>query len=436
RGKGQEARGKGKEESDGARGSTAPESSSLPLTPYPLPSDGLRPSEFWALRDVSFEVRRGECVGLIGANGAGKSTLFSILSGIYGPNEGGVEIRGRLQALIALGAGFHPLLTGRENIYINGAILGMTAAEMNQRLDRILDFAELGDFIDAPVRTYSSGMTVRLGFSVAAHLDPDILLVDEVLAVGDASFQEKCMSFSRQLIQSGKTILLVSHNMIRIQAATARCLWLGHGQLMEDAATQQVVRNYKMHMVSSWKHVESSAGQRGLAGHPAVIMSVEAQDGQGRMVNDLRPGGQQRVRIDIHCRRAIACGRLWMTFEALDRGAPLLGANMFLDGHSMSLAEGRNVVDIVFDSLPFTPGSVWRINAGLRDWACHTLLAESYATEPIEVTPGEPVCLNGIGSEPLLEQDSTLPLNLPYRWVVQEGAHLDPSGGNERAVVE
>ncbi len=172
----------------------------------------LRPKEFWSVEDVSFEVKRGECLGLIGANGAGKSTLLKMLNGIIMPDKGSIEINGRVGALIEVGAGFHPLLTGRENIYINGSIMGLSKKEIDEKFDSIVEFSELGDFIDTPVSYYSSGMYVRLGFAIAAHLEPDILLVDEVLAVGDVGFRAKCFNAIDE-ISKNSAIILVSHSM-------------------------------------------------------------------------------------------------------------------------------------------------------------------------------------------------------------------------------
>jgi len=206
--------------------------------------DGLRASEFWALRDVSFTIKRGERLGIIGPNGAGKSTLFSLLSGIYGPSTGCISIRGRLQALIALGAGFHPMLSGRENIYINAAILGIRARQLDRKMEEIIAFADIGEFIDAPVKNYSSGMLVRLGFAIAANMDPDILLIDEILAVGDARFQSKCLGFSKRLADEGRTVVMVSHNLSQVLHVCDRTLWLDHGKMLMDGPTRDVVREY------------------------------------------------------------------------------------------------------------------------------------------------------------------------------------------------
>src|SRR5262245_54819536 len=186
--------------------------------------------EFWALKDVSFEVKRGEVLGIIGRNGAGKSTLLKILSRITEPSEGRVTIAGRVASLLEVGTGFHPELTGRENIYLNGAILGMTRAEIRRKFNQIVAFAEVERFLDTPVKRYSSGMYVRLAFAVAAHLDPEILLVDEVLAVGDAEFQRRCLGKMGEVARGGRTVLFVSHNMAAVQSLCTRAMLLSEGR--------------------------------------------------------------------------------------------------------------------------------------------------------------------------------------------------------------
>jgi len=201
-------------------------------------------SEFWALDDLNFQIPKGEVVGLIGANGSGKSTLLKILSRITEPTEGEVKIRGKVASLLEVGTGFHPELTGRENVYINGAILGMTRREVDAKFDEIVEFAGISDFIDTPIKRYSSGMTVRLGFAVAAHLDPDILIVDEVLAVGDASFQKKCIGKMQSISDSGRTIIFVSHNMASVEALCAKGFLLENGKLIETGETKKVISNY------------------------------------------------------------------------------------------------------------------------------------------------------------------------------------------------
>jgi lipopolysaccharide transport system ATP-binding protein len=202
--------------------------------------------EFWALRDVSFEVRRGEVLGIIGQNGAGKSTLLKILSRITEPTRGRVTIRGRVASLLEVGTGFHPELTGRENIYLNGAILGMTRREIRKKFDDIVAFAEVDQFLDTPVKQFSSGMYLRLAFSVAAQIEPEVLIVDEVLAVGDINFQQKCLGRMRDIsAQEGRTVLFVSHNMNAVTSLCSRCLLLQRGQIAAAGPVNQTVQAYR-----------------------------------------------------------------------------------------------------------------------------------------------------------------------------------------------
>jgi lipopolysaccharide transport system ATP-binding protein len=204
----------------------------------------LAPEEFWVLNDISFELKRGETLGIIGHNGAGKSTMLKHLSGIMEPTRGSIDVHGRLSALIEVGAGFHPDLTGRENVYLNGVILGMSRAEVRRKFDEIVEFAGLAEFIDTPVKRYSSGMFARLGFSVAAHLEPDILVIDEVLSVGDFAFQRKGLEKMRAVAQSGATVIFVSHNLQAVAEFCQRGLLLERGRVIADGPTDQVVRRY------------------------------------------------------------------------------------------------------------------------------------------------------------------------------------------------
>ena len=204
-----------------------------------------RPHEFWAVRDVSFEVQRGEALGIIGHNGAGKSTILKLLASITTPSSGEITINGRLAALIEVGSGFHPELTGRENIYLSGSILGMKRSEITRKLDSIIDFSGIREFIDTPVKRYSSGMYVRLGFSIAAHLEPDILLLDEVLAVGDASFQAKCLDRVNELRKSGRTIIFISHDLNAVERMCDRVLLMQRGEIIANGPPVDVIEQYK-----------------------------------------------------------------------------------------------------------------------------------------------------------------------------------------------
>jgi ABC-type polysaccharide/polyol phosphate transport system ATPase subunit len=201
--------------------------------------------QFWALQDVSFDIKGGETVAFLGPNGSGKSTVLKLISRIIDPTEGTITISGRLSALLELGAGFHPDLTGRENIYLNGSILGLDRKTMDRKLDDIIAFADIGDFIDTPVRGYSSGMQVRLGFSVAVHVEPEIILVDEVLAVGDYSFQLKCLDRIRHMQQDGVTILFVSHDFDAVRSLCTRAVWLDEGHLQTQGDVDEVLEQMR-----------------------------------------------------------------------------------------------------------------------------------------------------------------------------------------------
>ena len=244
--------------------------------------------EFWALQDLSFEVKQGETLGIIGRNGAGKSTLLKILSRITEPTKGRVTINGRVASLLEVGTGFHPELTGRENIFLNGAILGMARGEIQRKFDEIVAFAEVEDFLDTPVKRYSSGMYVRLAFAVAAHMEPEILVVDEVLAVGDAAFQKKCLGKMDEVSKQGRTVLFVSHQMAMINTLCQRALLLSRGGVVDEGTTEQVVRRY----LSSVSEAIKVRTQVDFAENPDLkgqILSAEV----------LKSGGEEFSQYDV-----------------------------------------------------------------------------------------------------------------------------------------
>jgi lipopolysaccharide transport system ATP-binding protein len=246
----------------------------------------------WALRDVSFEVRRGDVVGVIGRNGAGKSTLLKVLSRITEPTEGEAEVRGRVGSLLEVGTGFHPELTGRENVFLNGAVLGMRRAEIARKFDEIVAFAEVEKFLDTPVKHYSSGMRMRLGFAVAAHLEPEVLVVDEVLAVGDADFQRKCMGKMEEVESSGRTVLFVSHNMQAVQRICKRVLLLNRGGLVADGSSHEVVRRYMGSGLMVCSERTWRFGDPGNADPRAYLLKAAVTDEAGTptvVVDILRP---------------------------------------------------------------------------------------------------------------------------------------------------
>jgi len=255
--------------------------------------------DFWALQDLSFTVDRGEMVGVIGQNGAGKSTLLKILSRITEPTKGEAILRGRPASLLEVGTGFHPELSGRENIFLNGAILGMRRHEIRKKFDEIVAFSEVEQFIDTPVKRYSSGMYVRLAFAVAAHLEPDILLVDEVLAVGDTAFQKKCLGKMDTVSKAGRTVLLVSHNLVSIQSLCRRALWMHEGHLRADGPATAVVDDYLQHAVS--QEVKTLADREDRQGDASVRMtSIRIEGAEGEAV--IR--SSSRLKITISYRSA------------------------------------------------------------------------------------------------------------------------------------
>jgi len=257
-------------------------------------SDRIRPSEFWALDDVSFEVKRGETLGIIGPNGAGKTTMLKLLNGIFWPDKGRVTIKGKVGALIEVGAGFHPLLTGRENIYINGAILGMSKKEINKKFDSIVDFADIGDFLDVPVKNYSSGMYIRLGFAVAVHCSPDIMLIDEILAVGDANFQTKSFQRMSELISSqGCAVVLTSHHMEHIARICSKALFLNYGNTIEYGNTSKVIQSYRSY--SSCEEYTGNISDDKL--EKVVITGVSIKNDSGIETNEYCSGDKCRIEI-------------------------------------------------------------------------------------------------------------------------------------------
>jgi lipopolysaccharide transport system ATP-binding protein len=258
--------------------------------------------EFWALKDVSFEVKRGEVLGIIGRNGAGKSTLLKILSRITEPSEGRVEIRGRVASLLEVGTGFHPELTGRENIYLNGAILGMTRTEIKRKFDEIVAFAEVEKFLDTPVKRYSSGMYVRLAFAVAAHLEPEILIVDEVLAVGDAEFQKKCLGKMSEVAGGGRTVLFVSHQLGMVARLCARAILLSNGSIAFSGLSADTIDSYLTLGSNSAKRGASLEDAR-IKRLVAAITDVETIGPDGKPTDQFGWHVPVRVRVQVLLRQ-------------------------------------------------------------------------------------------------------------------------------------
>jgi lipopolysaccharide transport system ATP-binding protein len=274
----------------------------------------------WALRDVSFDVEPGQVVGIIGRNGAGKSTLLKILSRITEPTTGTAVVNGRVGSLLEVGTGFHQELSGRENIYLNGAILGMTRAEIGQKFDEIVAFSEIGDFLDTPVKRYSSGMFVRLAFAVAAHLDPEVLLVDEVLAVGDLNFQRKCLGQMERIAGAGRTVLFVSHNMNAVRGLCTRAVQIDGGRLAADGPADEVVRDYIAQQTGSASVLELP---RALGkAEELLITAVRVLDESGRSAGPFHSSAPLVVEIDVEVGRQNSAYQVG--FDLLAGGGPAL----------------------------------------------------------------------------------------------------------------
>jgi lipopolysaccharide transport system ATP-binding protein len=263
-----------------------------------------RSETIWALKDVSFEVKQGEVLGIIGRNGAGKSTLLKILSKITEPTEGRVELRGRIGSLLEIGTGFHPELTGHENIYLYGAILGMGRWEITRKFDEIVAFAELEKFIDTPVKRYSSGMYMRLAFAVAAHLEPEILLVDEVLAVGDAAFQKKCLGKMGDVSKEGRTVLFVSHNMGAVKRLCHKSIWLHEGKVMRAGDTPEIINGYQSHCIVASPHWQRPDHLK--ATGDFAFISVKTTDEQDRLKSYFAGDDTVLVLIDYRVTRYLS----------------------------------------------------------------------------------------------------------------------------------
>jgi lipopolysaccharide transport system ATP-binding protein len=341
--------------------------------------------EFWALNDVSFAVQPGEVVGIIGRNGAGKSTLLKILSRITEQTQGRVEITGRVASLLEVGTGFHPELTGRENIFLNGAILGMGRAEIRQKFDEIVAFAEVEKFLDTPVKRYSSGMYVRLAFAVAAHLEPEILIVDEVLAVGDAQFQKKCLGKMQDVARGGRTVLFVSHNMGTVTSLCSRALWMAGGRVHRTGQVREVVNDYlSKGMASNYQALDLKDLPR-----PSYVHDNRLRLESIEWLTDvpLKHGEPADAVIRFATNSAIEGVSVGIGFSTIE-GTRLLSYDTdFQGGPRPDLSAPRTYsVNLHLDALPLGP-AVYALDVGCRSGDLHAL---DYlpAVAQIEVVPG------------------------------------------------
>ena len=367
----------------------------------------------WALRDVSLQVRRGEIVGIIGGNGAGKSTLLKILSRVTTQTEGEIKIKGRIASLLEVGTGFHPELTGRENIFLNGAILGMTKAEIRGRFDEIVSFAEIEQFIDTPVKRYSSGMHVRLAFAVAAHLEPEILLVDEVLAVGDVAFQKKCIGKMGDVAQAGRTVLFVSHNMGVIRSLCRRGVVFRRGRVHVDGQIDKSVAAYLECMESTAEALPQRTDRRGSGITRLMHVQVTCQDGTG--VSILTPGRPARFRFTVNRPvPGIAC-----TFTLYDMlGVPVVNFNSHQNGsQDARRTRTANALICDVDRLLLCPGR-YRANVQITvNGECADHIEAGFFVDVQDgMVEGRRVISSNYGH-----------VCLPHRWTVAEGTGGFPS---------
>ncbi len=310
--------------------------------------------DFWALKDVSFAVERGEALGIIGHNGAGKSTILKLLSGITTPTAGEIEINGRLAALIEVGSGFHPELTGRENIFLSGSILGMRRREIAANLERIVEFAGVQQFIDTPVKRYSSGMYVRLGFSIAAHLDPDILLLDEVLAVGDAAFQAKCFQRIKDLQAAGTTIVFISHDLAAIEQVCDRALLMHRGELVANGAPREVIAEYEQ-VSSRFTQFTTDVVEGTRMSKEAAITSLSFQSVERAEANHYCTGAPLVARIEYTAREPIADVKFGVYFYA-ENGELHSQFTTEWDGERIDLEPGSGTLTFLCPALSLQRG--------------------------------------------------------------------------------
>ncbi len=329
------------------------------------PESGDRKSveEFWALKDVSFSIQHGDVVGIIGRNGAGKSTLLKLLSRITEPTTGSIRLRGRVASLLEVGTGFHPELTGRENIFLNGAILGMTRVEIKRKFEEIVAFAEVEKFLDTPVKRYSSGMYVRLAFAVAAHLEPEILIVDEVLAVGDASFQKKCLGKMQDVSKGGRTVLFVSHNMGAVTSLCRTGIWMQQGRLIKTGSARQIVDDYLTTNAGSQTSVVDLAAlpRMGEFGRKFKIEKLEWLSGL-----PLQHGESISARIHFRTTDDVEDVALGLGFSTLEGVRLLTVETDFQTGHRPGLKKNSNGhVDVILPELPLAPG-LYSLDIGAR----------------------------------------------------------------------
>lgn len=348
--------------------------------------------DFWALRDVSLEIPEGRTFGLLGNNGSGKSTLLKCIALILEPNAGTIAHRGRLAAMLEVGSGFHPELTGRENVYLNGSILGMSKPEIDRKLDSIIDFSGVEQFIDQPVKNYSSGMYVRLGFAVSIHVEPDILLVDEVLAVGDLQFQEKCMEKFAELKRDGRTVVVVSHGLEQMRSFCDEAAWLSHGELQAVGPAREIIDSY-----ANLEHGATPDAQGGtrFGSGEATITRIELLDRTGEDVRHVQTGDPLTIRLSYRATERIARPVFGASIDAVD-GPFMWGHHGLDDGFVPERLEaGEGSVEIAIPAITFRPGA-FQVSASIQDFSCTHMYGAWQRGVTFRVGPGTPFESGGL----------------------------------------
>lgn len=366
--------------------------------------------DFWALRNISATIQEGDVVGVLGRNGAGKSTLLKLLSRITVPTEGRIKLQGRVASLLEVGTGFHQELTGRENIFLNGAILGMARAEIIRKFDEIVAFSEIEQFIDTPVKRYSSGMYVRLAFAVAAHLDPEILIVDEVLAVGDTAFQRKCLGKMGSFAASGRTILFVSHNIEAIRTLCRRGIWLKAGGLMMDGEISSVADEYTKSLFSeevpSWDNPD----------YGICLNKLALKNGRGEQTNHFAPGEDLRVEISFQARKRV--NRPRFAIGIVGANGSCFTSNMLLDGKFPEYLEGEGTLTCVFKAIPLLP-QTYTVKMAVRDETIKDFIFPYKDVTSFNVTGN--LAEYGYEGEYVHWASRSTPVVIPYEWHLPDG---------------
>ena len=338
--------------------------------------------EIWALKDVSFSVKKGEIVGIIGRNGAGKSTLLKIMSKITHPTSGKVKVQGRVGSLLEVGTGFHDELSGRENIYLNGSILGMKKKEVKEKIDEIVAFSEVEKFLDTPIKWYSSGMRLKLGFSVAAHLNTEILFIDEVLAVGDVAFQRKCLDKMKELRNSGRTVIFVSHVMMTVEQLCPRALWIDNGELRQDGSTADIIKNYMGGIRGKWSADFKMTGYSELreqSGFDLTHVPYRSGSGEirytgleyleldGQPKKTIQSGDSLKVRLHYQCNKTISNPRFFFRIRN-EFGEKIATFSPYLAGHEIPILHpGVSYIDLNINILNLMPDRYYITAYILRD---------------------------------------------------------------------